>query len=233
MLLSSLHHIVVLLALNLSSPSSPETTPSSSDALTTPFAASQRIRKELEGIEDARDELAGELAVSQEVMEKVKGLEGKLDYQITKLIGLAEAEKAKELVEDVDESEQQTKPLTMPFSWSSFPRSTVFPSEPLRHYIGSTWIIGSSRAHGRPRIYLKLGRRVIKQSCVSPSTSGSRSVQRADSERKTDRSSRSSILVRIRNDCGWSTFDRVHFRAFHPTCAGQQTHQLCLSQASR
>lgn len=45
--------------------------------------------------------------MNQEVMDKVRGLENKLEYQIKKLVGLAEAEekRGKDDVEDVEEGE--------------------------------------------------------------------------------------------------------------------------------
>lgn len=44
--------------------------------------------------------------MNQEVMDKVRGLENKLEYQIKKLVGLAEAEEKRgNVVEDVEEGE--------------------------------------------------------------------------------------------------------------------------------
>jgi U3 small nucleolar ribonucleoprotein protein LCP5 len=44
-------------------------------------------------------DLASTLAVNQEVFDKVRGLENKLEYQIKKLAGLAEAAETQEVVE--------------------------------------------------------------------------------------------------------------------------------------
>jgi U3 small nucleolar ribonucleoprotein protein LCP5 len=51
--------------------------------------------------------LAGELLLGSETLEKVRGLESKLDYQIKKLVGLAEAEeiKGRAVVEKPEEGE--------------------------------------------------------------------------------------------------------------------------------
>ena len=78
-----------------------------STAATTSFSAHQRDRRELEGVEDVLDELSGDLILSQEVFDKVRGMEGKLEYQIKKLIGLADAEekRGREAVDDAEEGE--------------------------------------------------------------------------------------------------------------------------------
>lgn len=76
-----------------------------STAVTTSFSAHQRDRRELEGVEDFLDELSGDLTLSQEVFDKVRGMEGKLEYQIKKLIGLADAEekRGREVIDDAEE----------------------------------------------------------------------------------------------------------------------------------
>ena len=53
------------------------------------------------------DELSGDLTLSQEVFDKVRGMEGKLEYQIKKLIGLADAEekRGREVIDDAEEGE--------------------------------------------------------------------------------------------------------------------------------
>ena len=73
--------------------------------MTTSFSAHQRDRRELEGVEDFLDELSGDLTLSQEVFDKVRGMEGKLEYQIKKLIGLADAEekRGREVIDDAEE----------------------------------------------------------------------------------------------------------------------------------
>lgn len=104
-LLNSLHNLVILLALRLSSGTEHTPDHTVSTAFTTPFTSHLRDRRELDGLEDVVDEIGGELLLNQEVMEKVRGMEGKLEYQIKKLIGLAEAEekRGKEVVEDAGE----------------------------------------------------------------------------------------------------------------------------------
>ncbi|CAK9781907.1 hypothetical protein CC85DRAFT_309434 [Cutaneotrichosporon oleaginosum] len=87
LLLSGLHHLIVLVGLRLSTLRQTQPDASSSAALASAFAAG-RTRPE-----DAvwEDELAGELALCHEVMDKVRGMESKLEYQVKKLVGLAEA----------------------------------------------------------------------------------------------------------------------------------------------
>jgi U3 small nucleolar ribonucleoprotein protein LCP5 len=79
-----------------------------STVATTPFATHQRDRVELEGVEDYLNELSGDLTLGQEVFDKVRGMEGKLEYQIKKLIGLADAEekRGREVVDDAEEGKQ-------------------------------------------------------------------------------------------------------------------------------
>jgi len=107
LLLSSLHNLVILLSLRLAASAAHTPTPVDSTAVTTSFSAHQRDRRELEGVEDFLDELSGDLTLSQEVFDKVRGMEGKLEYQIKKLIGLADAEekRGREVVDDAEEGE--------------------------------------------------------------------------------------------------------------------------------
>ena len=107
LLLSSLHNLVILLSLRLAASAAHAPTPSDSTAVTTSFSAHQRDRRELEGVDDFLDELSGDLTLSQEVFDKVRGMEGKLEYQIKKLIGLADAEekRGREVVDDAEEGE--------------------------------------------------------------------------------------------------------------------------------
>jgi U3 small nucleolar ribonucleoprotein protein LCP5 len=97
LLLASLHHLVIMAGLRLSSLSdhTPDATPSA--ALSNAFAAGIKSRPKPDSAAAWEDELAGELQLCHEVMDKVRGLENKLEYQIKKLVGLAEtAAKAKE-----------------------------------------------------------------------------------------------------------------------------------------
>ena len=79
--------------------------------MTTSFSAHQRDRRELDGVEDFLDELSGDLTLSQEVFDKVRGMEGKLEYQIKKLIGLADAEekRGREVIDDAEEGKLHSK----------------------------------------------------------------------------------------------------------------------------
>ncbi|GFZ44704.1 hypothetical protein JCM24511_02428 [Saitozyma sp. JCM 24511] len=92
-LLSSLHHLVLLLALRLSTQSNyhPDAESSSPASLS---LASGGVPS---NSDDMISRLAGELLLGSETLEKVRGLESKLDYQIKKLVGLAEAEETKGL----------------------------------------------------------------------------------------------------------------------------------------
>lgn len=87
LLLSGLHHLVVLVGLRLSSLRQSEPDAAASAALASAYAAG-RTRPENPVWED---ELAGELALCHEVMDKVRGMESKLEYQVKKLVGLAAA----------------------------------------------------------------------------------------------------------------------------------------------
>lgn len=76
-----------------------------STAATTSFDTHQRDRRELDEITDFMDELSGDISLTQEVFDKVRGMEGKLEYQIKKLIGLADAEekRGREVIDDAEE----------------------------------------------------------------------------------------------------------------------------------
>lgn len=108
LLLSSLHNLVILLSLRLTASSVHLPSNEASTAVTSPFDTHQRDRRELDGIEDFLDELSGDITLGQEVFDKVRGMEGKLEYQIKKLIGLADAEekRGREVVEDAEEGER-------------------------------------------------------------------------------------------------------------------------------
>lgn len=76
-----------------------------STAATTPFDTHQRDRRDLGNVEDIMDELSGDVSLTQEVFDKVRGMEGKLEYQIKKLIGLADAEekRGRDVIDDAEE----------------------------------------------------------------------------------------------------------------------------------
>lgn len=101
LLLASLQHLVQLVGLRLTCAKADAPNAAESAALSTPFNATT-IRERTGEVED---ELAGELALCHDVMDKVRSMEGKLEYQVKKLVGLAEAaekkpEKAAEVAED-------------------------------------------------------------------------------------------------------------------------------------
>lgn len=104
-LLASLHDLVILLSLRLVSSSTHLPSIASSTAATTPFDTHQRDRRSLDGVADFLDELSGDISSGQEIFDKVRGMEGKLEYQIKKLIGLADAEekRGREVIEDAEE----------------------------------------------------------------------------------------------------------------------------------
>ena len=100
-LLSSLHHLVILLALRLQGAEVPKEAARTLAAYGTTSRPSRSISRAAE----AMAELADELRINQEVMDKVRGLEFKLEYQIKKLSGLAEAAETREkaIIEDAEE----------------------------------------------------------------------------------------------------------------------------------
>lgn len=100
LLLAGLHHLVVLVGLRLSALKDSKPDAGASVALASAFAGGRQRPEEAVW----EDELAGELALCHEVMDKVRGMESKLEYQIKKLVGLAEAA-AKPQTEDVEEGE--------------------------------------------------------------------------------------------------------------------------------
>ncbi|WVQ93934.1 hypothetical protein IAU59_001012 [Kwoniella sp. CBS 9459] len=114
LLLSSLHNLIITLSLRLLNPSLP--LPSADDlqsslSLSTPFTA-PRSHPSTDNAEEMLREIGGELVLSGEVMDKIRGMEGKLEYQIKKLVGLAEAEekRGKAAVEGVEEDPLSFRP---------------------------------------------------------------------------------------------------------------------------
>ncbi|RXK36694.1 hypothetical protein M231_06081 [Tremella mesenterica] len=109
LLLSSLHHLVILLALRIQG-----IEPSSGLYAETSFASSSRSPLVIDKPEDAMREIIRELSVNREVMDKIKGLEGKLEYQIKKLSALAEAEEVRgqAIVEEVEDDPLSFRPYT-------------------------------------------------------------------------------------------------------------------------
>jgi hypothetical protein len=83
----------------------------------------------LEGVEDFLDELSGDLTLSQEVFDKVRGMEGKLEYQIKKLIGLADAEE-KRGREVIDDAEEGGSPLLLYREAGTNDRSPIVQTQP-------------------------------------------------------------------------------------------------------
>ncbi|RSH80296.1 uncharacterized protein EHS24_008869 [Apiotrichum porosum] len=111
MLLASLHHLVQLVGLRLSSCAehTPDAAPSA--ALTHPFATGRSARPKPSSAAAWENELAGELQLCHDVMDKVRGMETKLDYQVKKLVGLAEAAgKAKAAAADLEEDPLSFRP---------------------------------------------------------------------------------------------------------------------------
>jgi U3 small nucleolar ribonucleoprotein protein LCP5 len=86
-LLETLHQLVILTAIRLSSDKDRQPTPAS--------AYVQEARREDIPIGEVEDALAGEILLNQEMMERIRGLETKIEYQIRKLVGLAEAEESR------------------------------------------------------------------------------------------------------------------------------------------
>ncbi|KAL7420307.1 hypothetical protein Q5752_005276 [Cryptotrichosporon argae] len=99
LLLESIHNLTILLALRLHGAAPPA--PAISSALTLPFA--DAVAPDAEGSQLV-DEVAGQLVRAQEVLDKVRGMESKLEYQVKKLVGLADEEaKGRVVDEDVED----------------------------------------------------------------------------------------------------------------------------------
>jgi hypothetical protein len=88
-LLSSIHHLIILIGLHLSSSSSSPSNP----AAVPSHSFSSTPHRELPTTDVAVSHLEHELSVVREVMEKVRGLEGKVSYQVKKLVALADTNK--------------------------------------------------------------------------------------------------------------------------------------------
>ncbi|WVW81654.1 hypothetical protein I302_103649 [Kwoniella bestiolae CBS 10118] len=114
LLLSSLQNLIILLSLRLIDPSLPFPTLDEIQytiSLSTPFTAPRSHKDIAPGsVQGLMSELSGELMLGQEVMDKVRGMEGKLEYQIKKLVGLAESSEKKAPAEDVEEDPLSFRP---------------------------------------------------------------------------------------------------------------------------
>ncbi|WVR03292.1 hypothetical protein IAU60_000283 [Kwoniella sp. DSM 27419] len=115
LLLSSLHNLIITLSLRLLDPSLPFPSPEelqASLALATPFTASRSHEQIGDDASELLTQLGGELVLGQEVMDKVRGMESKLEYQIKKLVGLAEADekRGQEVLDDVEEDPLSFRP---------------------------------------------------------------------------------------------------------------------------
>lgn len=88
LLMSSLHQLIVLTAMRLSGVDvdTVEPTYPSLDV-----DGAEKDRQEIADNDEAVKELCGELALDNEIFDKIRGLESKLEYQIKKLVGLADA----------------------------------------------------------------------------------------------------------------------------------------------
>lgn len=80
--------------------------------------------------------------MNQEVMDKVRGLENKLEYQIKKLVGLAEVEekRGKDVVEDVEEGAlilNSLRRVAKRDTDLTIYRSIIIPTQPICHYLPS------------------------------------------------------------------------------------------------
>ena len=84
LLLANLHHLVLALAYRIYGSDQPDMY--ASTAFNEAFS-SDLLSNDVE----VNNELVGQLALNQEIMDKVRGMEGKLEYQIKKLLALSEA----------------------------------------------------------------------------------------------------------------------------------------------
>lgn len=104
-MLTALHQLVILLGLRLSASAEllPDASAAHHDAMSLAGVQTAELDNPLEMI----NTITAQLLVNHETIDKVRGMEAKLDYQIKKLIGLADAaERAPLLVEEAEEGEQ-------------------------------------------------------------------------------------------------------------------------------
>jgi len=147
LLLTSLHHLIILLGLKLSSAVNIDINATTSTALSNSFVQQGVDERNLDSAEEISNELAGELVLVQEIMDKVRGLESKVDYQVKKLIGLADAEEArgKEAIEAAEDGEL----LGISAYYCAndkLGRSIIFQTESFGYHIFSS---GSGRTTGK------------------------------------------------------------------------------------
>ncbi|WRT63524.1 uncharacterized protein IL334_000429 [Kwoniella shivajii] len=115
-LLSSLHNLVILLSLRLLDPTLPFPTSEelqSTISLSTPFTEPRsRSHANTSSTKGVMNESGGQLILNQEVMDKIRGMESKLDYQIKKLVGLAEAEEKRgnQVIDNIEEDPLSFRP---------------------------------------------------------------------------------------------------------------------------
>lgn len=89
LLMSSLQQLIILTAMRLSGVDVDEVEPvyPSLDV----DGVNEKDREEIADSAEAVRELCGEMALDNEIFDKIRGLESKLEYQIKKLVGLADA----------------------------------------------------------------------------------------------------------------------------------------------
>jgi U3 small nucleolar ribonucleoprotein protein LCP5 len=89
LLMSSLQQLIILTAMRLSGVDvdgiEPEYPSLDEDG------DAEKDRQDIADSAEAAKELCGELALDNEIFDKIRGLESKLEYQIKKLVGLADA----------------------------------------------------------------------------------------------------------------------------------------------
>ncbi|OCF59790.1 U3 small nucleolar ribonucleoprotein LCP5 [Kwoniella mangroviensis CBS 10435] len=154
MLLSSLQNLIILLSLRLIDPSLPFPTSDeiqSTISLSTPFTAPRSHKDIAKGsVGSMMSELSGELMLGQEVMDKVRGMESKLEYQIKKLIGLAESSEKKVTQDDVEEDPLSFRPNPSAIVSSREPTTSSSSTKPSKYAAASDEEDGSSSQIYRP-----------------------------------------------------------------------------------
>ncbi len=132
-LLSSIHHLIILLGLQLTTIT---TNPSS---IPPPTFSSQPQTRDLSVTELALPYIQRELSIIREVMDKTKGLEGKVAYQVKKLVALAESAgvaaangSTKEIEDDQEANGELLSSLKSRVTALIYPaiRPIIIPTEP-------------------------------------------------------------------------------------------------------
>lgn len=111
LLMSSLQQLIILTAMRLSGVDVDEVEPvyPSLDV----DGVTEKDREEIADSAEAVRELCGEMALDNEIFDKIRGLESKLEYQIKKLVGLADA--SANAAANAEAAVEEGTPIFFPF----------------------------------------------------------------------------------------------------------------------